>query len=683
MQFLSRVSIKNRILLIILLPILAISAYSYKWGSVAIEKKQMMVTLSVATEYIELITPLIAHLSKEQVVTRSYIYSSNEQIDLKAMLNQRMETNKSKEKFLRFLKTNSKQIGSIFSGYNSIVDLERKITQLDYIRKVSDKKLDHSDQYKNEFDGNTIWTAVDIDRLSDYLINSLANIATFSRRDHELDGITNAYFFLFKAASASRTLSQLITDSIQGNFSAYQFGQLMHYRALESMHRETFVEIAPLNIKKIYEENMLSNGVLDDVNSIYWSVFNSYSGVEKNQFDWNENKWSKERERISNAYEHMMVSVLDMLIAVREAKTQESQREVILSLTEAAGLICAILLLSYIIMNSITMPLDRSVKAINELSTTKNMAIVLSEEGNDELSKLSKAFNSLVQNFNEIIKSVKEQVHRSTILVTECTQKMDLANELSSNQLHMTDSISVAMTEMRVTVEEVSHVAQRTAASVQNVHDISNKAENEWKFSRDGLNKLLDEMEAASNKVNGLNTEASEITSILDVIQSIAEQTNLLALNAAIEAARAGESGRGFSVVADEVRKLAKRTHEATSEIRSQISRLVEGSTSASNTMKLLKEEGESSVASAINAAAAFSKLKVEMDAILEMSTTVATATEEQATVSMDIGERIVRIKDDSSQLLVQSNSTNDDMKQLSLENETLIKHIEQFKVTE
>ncbi len=384
-----------------------------------------MVTLSVATEYIELISPLIAHLANEQVVTRSYIYSSNEQVDLQAMLNQRTETNKAKEQFLRFLKTNRKQIGSVFSGHNSIVDLERKITQLDYIRKVSDKKLDHSDQYKNEFDGNTIWTAVDIDRLSDYLINSLANIATFSSRDHELDGITNAYFFLFKAASASRILSQLITDSIQGNFSAYQFGQLMHYRALESMHRETFVKLAPPDIKKIYEENMLSNGVLDDVNSTYWAVFNSYSGLEKNQFDWNENKWSKERERISNAYEQMMTSVLGMLIDVREAKTEEAEREVLFSLSEAAGLICAILLLSYVIMNSITMPLDKSVKAINELSTTKNMAIVLSEEGNDELSQLSKAFNSLVQNFNEIIKSVKGQVHRSTILVTECTQKMD------------------------------------------------------------------------------------------------------------------------------------------------------------------------------------------------------------------------------------------------------------------
>lgn len=125
MQFLSRVSIKNRIFLIILLPILAISAYSYKWGSAAIEKKQMMVTLSVATGYIELISPLIAHLAKEQVVTRSYVYSSNEQIDLQAMLNQRKETNKSKEQFLRFLKTNSKQLGSIFSGHNSIADIER------------------------------------------------------------------------------------------------------------------------------------------------------------------------------------------------------------------------------------------------------------------------------------------------------------------------------------------------------------------------------------------------------------------------------------------------------------------------------------------------------------------------------------------------------------------------------
>ncbi|MGY2574210.1 methyl-accepting chemotaxis protein [Vibrio sp. C8] len=679
MDFLSRISIKNRILLIILIPILAISAYSYKWGREAIEKKQMMVILSVATEYIELISPLIADLAKEQVVTRTYIYSSNEQVDLQTMQNQRAETNESKEQFLRFLKTNSEQINSIFSGQNSIADIERKITQLDYIRRVSDKKLDHSDEYKSDFDGNTIWTAVDIDRLSDYLITSLANIATFSRKDHELDGITNSFFFLFKAASASRTLNQLITDSIQGNFSAYQFGQLMHYRALESIHRETFVELAPVNIKEIYEDNMLSNGVLDDVNSTYWAVFNSYSGVEKNQFDWDKNNWLKERERISNAYEQMMASVLDMLIAVREAKTEEAERKVLFSLSEAAGLFCAILLMSYIIMNSITMPLERSVKAINELSTTKNMAIVLNEEGNDELSNLSKAFNSLVQNFNEIIKSVKEQVHRSTILVTECTQKMDLANELASNQLHMTDSISVAMTEMRVTVGEVSHISQRTASSVQNVHDISNKAENDWKFSRDGLNKLLDEMDAANDKVNSLNSEASQITSILDVIQSIAEQTNLLALNAAIEAARAGDSGRGFSVVAEEVRKLANRTHEATSEIRSQISRLVEGSTSASNTMKRLKGEGESSVASAINAAEAFSKLKVEIDEILEMSTTVATATEEQATVSMDIGERVVSIKDDSSRLLVQSTSTRDAMRQLSLENDTLIRYVEQF----
>jgi methyl-accepting chemotaxis protein len=71
--------------------------------------------------------------------------------------------------------------------------------------------------------------------------------------------------------------------------------------------------------------------------------------------------------------------------------------------------------------------------------------------------------------------------------------------------------------------------------------------------------------------VGKLSESASNIRSILKLVEGFSEQTNLLALNAAIEAARAGESGRGFAVVADEVRTLAQKVNTATIEINEHI----------------------------------------------------------------------------------------------------------------
>ncbi|MEZ5656925.1 MAG: ammonium transporter [Sphingobium sp.] len=65
-----------------------------------------------------------------------------------------------------------------------------------------------------------------------------------------------------------------------------------------------------------------------------------------------------------------------------------------------------------------------------------------------------------------------------------------------------------------------------------------------------------------------LNDSASQISQIVDFIQSVAKQTNLLALNASIEAARAGPSGAGFAVVAAQVKDLARQTGDAANNVQ-------------------------------------------------------------------------------------------------------------------
>jgi methyl-accepting chemotaxis protein len=105
--------------------------------------------------------------------------------------------------------------------------------------------------------------------------------------------------------------------------------------------------------------------------------------------------------------------------------------------------------------------------------------------------------------------------------------------------------------------------------------DATRQAEHSSKVA-DAARKIV---EVANADTKALTSAVASIGEMVALIQDVASKTNLLALNATIEAARAGEQGKGFAVVASEVKQLARRTSEATDDVRQRLAAITSVST--------------------------------------------------------------------------------------------------------
>lgn len=169
-------------------------------------------------------------------------------------------------------------------------------------------------------------------------------------------------------------------------------------------------------------------------------------------------------------------------------------------------------------------------------------------------------------------------------------RNLDLINQEIKKRVHESHKITYATSEQARSIEEI------VVLGVQNFSitlETMNRALAQLHHGKKELSSLLDTISHSAqletelgNKLDQLNTQASQVKHILSVIGDIADQTNLLALNAAIEAARAGEHGRGFAVVADEVRKLAEKTQHSLTEINATINIIVQSISEATDQMR-------------------------------------------------------------------------------------------------
>lgn len=330
------------------------------------------------------------------------------------------------------------------------------------------------------------------------------------------------------------------------------------------------------------------------------------------------------------------------------ADEAEAETETALNLTLAAfvasvvlGLVVA-LLMSRMMGNSVKRARSEILGYLENIGNNEgDVSTRLTKGRPDEIGDFISAVNAFLETLEDIISRI---VASSRRLSTESESLSGITNSTTANAEQQRDQVtqvSAAMQEMVSTSDEIASNTSDTDESARQAAELAGTGQETVSTAVKSVSRLAEQVEAGSKRIQRLEQESGEIGNVLDVIQAIAEQTNLLALNAAIEAARAGDAGRGFSVVADEVRGLAKRVQDSTVDIERIVSNLQSGAAGAVVDMSKAKQMASEASEEAGKSGAALSEIMAAVNRIVDMTTQVASATEQQRATAAEMTQNV------------------------------------------
>lgn len=355
------------------------------------------------------------------------------------------------------------------------------------------------------------------------------------------------------------------------------------------------------------------------------------------------------------------------LIKIRsESLDNEFKRFEMSTLVTIGASVIVFLLVAYGIYKLIIENVRKFTEAMASLESGDLNRKIEYKESSNEFSSLSAIYNTSIErlsNTTSQLRTVSDTVASSS---EELTAVMGETLKNTEVELRQVEEVSAAVSQLASTSQEVSINASNAEEAAKVAIENVNAGNQQLGESISLTNQINDSVQMTSSIITKLKDYSNEIGTVTEVIETISNQINLLALNAAIEAARAGEHGRGFAVVADEVRQLAGKTQASTINIQEIISKLQAQSENAHENMSENMRLIRNSVDIAENVQQSFYAITESVETISEINTIVATASQEQSTVTESIAKNINTTSDLVNQNVTAINQTQQTANELS-----------------
>lgn len=287
--------------------------------------------------------------------------------------------------------------------------------------------------------------------------------------------------------------------------------------------------------------------------------------------------------------------------------------------------------------SSAVIQITASVKGVNlhvaSLSDTAEKTSSSILEMTSSVEEVALNTETLARSVSEVSSSITQMAVSIKQVSGGVSTLLDAANDTASSAMEMDYSIKQ--------VEKNAANASRISEMVRQDAEIGRAAVDE---SIAGIDEIERSTEITFGVINSLSSKASEIGSILQIIDVVAEQTNLLSLNAAIIAAQAGEHGKGFVVVAEEIKQLAERTRNSTREIAKVVKGVQDETAKAVSAMQRAERSVGNGKALSAKSGAALNKIFEGVRQATDQMKEIASATLEQSKGSQQISESMERI---------------------------------------